>query len=184
MSFLNYISDVFLSGTLVCLALLHTQTYADMFNTFLIYLRWRTVIQRVRESEGMLDINNELHLWALHFVCIPRINRRLTAFSNRWTQHGLRTVRLPSSLAQQRRPTTAMQDIFSSAPPRAGGEMDSTAATTEMTGRPGLPAQEGGAAGTGEGGASAGQVPSIDWNNRVEVPQSHFTLDNEHIQEL
>lgn len=62
--------------------------------------------------------------------------------------------------------------------------MDSTAATTEMTGRRGLPAQEGGAAGTGEGGASAGQVPSIDWNNRVEVPQSHFTLDNEHIQEL
>lgn len=121
----------------------------------------------------MLDIDNELHLWALHYVYIPRINRRLTAFSNQWNQHGLRTVRHQSPLqivirgclTQQRRPTTAIQDIFSSAPPRAGGEMDSTTATTEMAGRHGFPAQEGDTAGTREGGASTGLVPSIDWNN-------------------
>lgn len=27
------------------------------------------------ESEGIVDIDNEMHLWALHYVYLPRINR-------------------------------------------------------------------------------------------------------------
>lgn len=117
----------------------------------------------------MLDIDNELHLWALHYVYIPRSNRSLTAFSNEWNENRLKTVKHESSLqifvmgclAQQRQPTTAMQDIFSSSPPKAGGEMDSTTATTEMAGRHVFPAQESDTVLTAENGASTREVPSI-----------------------
>ncbi|XP_055028864.2 uncharacterized protein [Misgurnus anguillicaudatus] len=45
------------------------------------------------ESEGKIDTNNEMHLWALHYVYIPRINRDLQLFINQWNHHKLRTER-------------------------------------------------------------------------------------------
>ncbi|KAI9526255.1 hypothetical protein NQZ68_041643 [Dissostichus eleginoides] len=34
------------------------------------------------ESEGIIDIDNEMHMWALHYVYLPRINHDLRGF---WT---------------------------------------------------------------------------------------------------
>ena len=44
------------------------------------------------EHHGLLDPINELHLWALHYVFIPRINRSLQEFLNGWNHHPLRTA--------------------------------------------------------------------------------------------
>eukprot|EP00063_Salmo_salar_P021994 XP_013996829.1 PREDICTED: WAS/WASL-interacting protein family member 1-like [Salmo salar] len=46
------------------------------------------------ETEQIIDINNEVHLWALHFVFLPRVNRDLAVFASQWNHHGLRTERL------------------------------------------------------------------------------------------
>ena len=85
------------------------------------------------ESEGIVDIDNEMHVWALPYVYLPRINRDMADFCNQWNHHGLRTERHQSPLqifvrtclAQQMLPTTAMQDLFAATP--TGGEgADST----------------------------------------------------------
>lgn len=43
------------------------------------------------EESGILDINNECHLFCLHFVFIPRFNSQLEAFQQGWNHHGLTT---------------------------------------------------------------------------------------------
>ncbi|KAI4816501.1 hypothetical protein KUCAC02_009391 [Chaenocephalus aceratus] len=47
------------------------------------------------ESEGIIDIDNEMHMWALHYVYLPRIN------------HDLR-----GCLERQGQTTSAMQSLF------------------------------------------------------------------------
>ena len=43
------------------------------------------------EHIGLLDPLNEAHLFALHYVLIPRINRSLEAFQRGWNHHSIRT---------------------------------------------------------------------------------------------
>ena len=43
------------------------------------------------EHCGLLDPVNENHLFALHYIFLPRINKSLDAFRNGWNQHGIRT---------------------------------------------------------------------------------------------
>lgn len=43
------------------------------------------------EQQGMLDVLNEVHLYALHYVYIPRINHALAVFQEGWNHHGIRT---------------------------------------------------------------------------------------------
>ena len=67
---------------------------------------WRDVHQSVTkmyyrlfyhlENELSLDPLNELHLFALHYVYLPRINRSLEMFQEAWNHHGLRTMRSAS----------------------------------------------------------------------------------------
>lgn len=45
------------------------------------------------EDVGLLDPTNEIHLFCLHFVYIPRISRHLSEFSQGWNNHGLSTER-------------------------------------------------------------------------------------------
>ncbi|XP_068670218.1 uncharacterized protein [Montipora foliosa] len=45
------------------------------------------------EGVGLLDPKNEIHLFCLHFVYIPRISRHLSEFSQGWNNHGLSTER-------------------------------------------------------------------------------------------
>lgn len=43
------------------------------------------------EESGILNVNNECHLFCLHFVFIPRFNSQLKAFQEGWNNHGLTT---------------------------------------------------------------------------------------------
>ena len=43
------------------------------------------------EEQGVLDSLNELHLFCLHYVYLPRIERAVTEFINQWNNHGLST---------------------------------------------------------------------------------------------
>ena len=44
------------------------------------------------ESEGLLLRDNEIHLFALHFVYLPRINAALEEFVAQWNNHSIRTT--------------------------------------------------------------------------------------------
>ena len=45
------------------------------------------------ESCNLLDPNNDIHLWCLHFVYVPIINTNLRNWSNAWARHPIRTGR-------------------------------------------------------------------------------------------
>ena len=44
------------------------------------------------EQNDLLHPLNEKHLFALHYIYIPRINRALTLFMNGWNHHPIRTA--------------------------------------------------------------------------------------------
>ena len=71
------------------------------------------------ENEGMLDALNEIHLFALHYIYIPRINRSLSQFTLSWNNHSIRTAhnRSPNQLftegsLQLRRSQSVALDFF------------------------------------------------------------------------
>ena len=43
------------------------------------------------EDSGLLDIDNEVHMYTLHYIFIPRINNSLDKFSNSRNNHGIST---------------------------------------------------------------------------------------------
>ena len=51
------------------------------------------------ENSNALDSLDEVHLWALHYVHLPRINASLHEFKSQWNHHGLRTTGHQSPLA-------------------------------------------------------------------------------------
>ena len=53
--------------------------------------QFRNLFTYMKNSE-ILDSTDELHLWALHFVFLPRINQCLLEFVNQWNNHSLSTV--------------------------------------------------------------------------------------------
>ncbi|KAI5628651.1 hypothetical protein C0J50_10599, partial [Silurus asotus] len=126
------------------------------------------------ESKGIVDKDNEMHLWVLHYVYLPRINRDLTAFIRQWNNHGLRTERhqtpmqifVQGCLKQQGQRTTTMQEIFS----RGAGP----AAETVVQGPPEQ----------GETTSRMQGVAMVDWPDRVPVLQNHYTLDNATLEQL
>eukprot|EP00118_Oscarella_pearsei_P017381 m.171679 g.171679 ORF g.171679 m.171679 type:complete len:176 (+) comp39068_c0_seq2:915-1442(+) len=44
------------------------------------------------EDENFLDPSDELDLYALHYVCLPRINRHLDEWRNAWARHTISGV--------------------------------------------------------------------------------------------
>ena len=44
------------------------------------------------ESQLLLDPLNDIHLFALHYVYLPRINHSLQVFTQGWNCHGIRTM--------------------------------------------------------------------------------------------
>ena len=56
-------------------------------------------IFKFMEDNMLLDPLDELHLFCLHFVFLPRINASLFEFMEQWNHHGLRTSRNQSPLA-------------------------------------------------------------------------------------
>ena len=65
---------------------------------------WRDLHQSVTklfyhlENLQILDPLNELHIFALHCVYLPRINRSIELFRNAWNHHSLRTAHHSSPL--------------------------------------------------------------------------------------
>ncbi len=45
------------------------------------------------EQQHILDALNEVHIFALHYVYMPRINQSLKTFQDGWNHHGIRTAR-------------------------------------------------------------------------------------------
>lgn len=45
------------------------------------------------EQFDLLDPLNDIHLYALHYVFLPRINRAIVEFKNSWNYHSIRTAR-------------------------------------------------------------------------------------------
>ena len=43
------------------------------------------------EEQGLLNPDDDVHLFALHYVYVPRINRALLSFKDGWNNHGIRT---------------------------------------------------------------------------------------------
>ncbi len=43
------------------------------------------------ECHGLLDPLNEIHVYALHFVYLPRIRKGIRMFTEAWNNHGIRT---------------------------------------------------------------------------------------------
>lgn len=154
---------------------------------------WRGVVNvysdlfRFLEAEELLSIDNDLHLWALQYVYLPRLNRDLKLFADQWNQHGLRTARHQSPLqlfvtgclGQQRQPTTAVQELFSSASSVA---VEVTTSSTEMETR--RDETEVGLSETEDESGAAGEAPEIDWHESVLLPQNPYTPDSAQLQQL
>lgn len=74
------------------------------------------------ENANLLDITDDLDLFCLHFVYIPRINKALTEFSEAYNSHPLRTEKhwspnqiwINGMLDANNRQQTAVRDIWDS----------------------------------------------------------------------
>ena len=80
------------------------------------------------EDSGVLDVDNNMYLLALHYVYVPRINRSLSSFWEAWNNHGLASsgnrspLQLWSSgmlLNAHRREYPAVQEIFATPEPES-----------------------------------------------------------------
>ncbi len=58
------------------------------------------------ELQGILDQLNEIHLAALHYVFLPKINQSVAEFTSQWNYHGWRTMNNMSPLALWRQHVT------------------------------------------------------------------------------
>ncbi len=43
------------------------------------------------EECNLLDPQNDRHIFALHYIYLPRLNKSLQSFKEAWNKHGLRT---------------------------------------------------------------------------------------------
>ncbi|KAK7162423.1 hypothetical protein R3I93_006657 [Phoxinus phoxinus] len=123
------------------------------------------------ESEGKIYSTNEMHLWALHYVYIPRINRDLQLFIRQWNHHKLRTERYMSPhqlfirgcLSQLTRNQTGIRGIL--------GADEEPVADVYIP-----PASE--------------EVPPQDfqtifnWPESVEIPANHFNIQGGVMEQL
>ena len=81
------------------------------------------------ESYNLLDATNDMHLFALHYVYLPRINNTLRGFCESWNHHPIRTERnrsphqlfIEGSLRLQRSGLVAM-DFFEQISDEYGAE--------------------------------------------------------------
>ena len=50
------------------------------------------------ERQNILQPDNEGHLWCLHYVFLPIINKHLTNWKNAWVYHPMRTEKNKSPM--------------------------------------------------------------------------------------
>ncbi|XP_013889899.1 uncharacterized protein LOC106537082 [Austrofundulus limnaeus] len=138
------------------------------------------------ESEGIIDADNEMHIWALHYVYLPRINRDLQGFIGTWNHHGLRTEHhltptqsfVRGYLQQQRRQTTAMQDMFGTAQGRHSS-------TTTVVPQEEAPATSDLESARRTGTSTSGTNDQLlDWPERVTVPPVDCAVPEELMDQI
>ena len=106
------------------------------------------------ESSGILDSLDELHLLALQYVYLPRINASLSEFTSQWNHHGIRTVGHQTPLAMwYTRLLTAPEESIATNWQTYGIDYD-------------------------------GPLTDIETDNNVVVPESHIQLTDHQLQEL
>ncbi|XP_038827387.1 uncharacterized protein LOC120026736 [Salvelinus namaycush] len=126
------------------------------------------------ETEQIIDINNEVHLWTLHFVFLPQVNRDLAVFASQWNHHGLRTEQRQSplqlfvsgSLAMQRANLTAVRDLFTPNSTTISSQATTSAPPTTTSAPP-----------------TTGTA-ALYWLEWVIVPQIQFTISNTQMELL
>lgn len=69
--------------------------WRDVFES---YLRMYYVVLYLMEDNDILDSENDLHLLALHYFFLPRLQRSLEAFRNAWNVHNLSSAQHSSPL--------------------------------------------------------------------------------------
>ena len=106
------------------------------------------------ENSNALNSLDEVHLWALHYVYLPRINASLDEFKSQWNHHGLRTTGHQSPLA-----------LWANAMIHATDESNVINWQTYGIDNDGL-------------------ISNIDSNNNVVVPEASLQLCEQQLQEL
>ena len=117
------------------------------------------------ESEGILQRDNELHLFALQFVYLPRINAALDEFVAQWNNHSIRTT---GGLSPRQLYVNGILDVHNS----------NYSAVENIYG----PDQ-----GNLMYGVDDGDEVEIASDNNVQVPQLEFLLSEEsasHLRDL
>ena len=111
------------------------------------------------EELGILNPDDDVHIFALRFVYLPRINQALSTFKNGWNSHGIRTEhnRSPTQLfvagaLRLRSSGLTALDFFDNVSENYGVEEDGLTDETS--------------------------------SNSVSIPECSFHLDAEHQQQL
>ena len=107
------------------------------------------------EEEFLFDPLNELHLFALHYIFLPRINRMLDNFVSSWNNHPIRTC-------QNKSPMQIWTEGFIS-----NSTNDNTLLTSTDINTYGIDWN--------------GPVPGLQTDNHVEVPEVDFDLSEDAI---
>jgi hypothetical protein len=78
---------------------IHNQRIERMWKDVFAYiLQYFYNLFYFMESQDILDPDNELHLFALQYIYIPRVNRALDYFTDQWNNHPMSTERNRSPL--------------------------------------------------------------------------------------
>lgn len=114
------------------------------------------------ESEGLLDRDNEGHLFAFHFVYLPRSNAALKEFVGQWSNHAMR---IAGNLSPRQLNLNGFLEVHNS----------NYAAVENI-----YAADQG----TYAYGVDDSDEVEIDSNNSVHVPQLKFSLSDQNLSRL
>ena len=130
---------------------------------------WRDVAQYIiiyyknlfycLEDEGKLNPSDEVHLFALKYVYLPRINRSINEFLRQWNNHSLRTEHSQSPLQLW---TAGIHSFSLSNLINITDVLDYNQCGIDFD----------------------GPLPEIETSNVVEVPQPEVTFNNDELDIL